>query len=604
MKFIKNLWCQKVLPLVYDNSLSYYEVLCKLKAKINEIIEWINNHSDGDTFVTKADGTDLVNETYVDVYGRNYYNGYSGQGMCIISINGYDYVVQCMIKDNSNQHIIIRNFETGEIWVEKDFTELGHANSVCTDGECIYVATSGGGSTVYNVVKLDYELNVLSTYSLGENISPYGIAYNKGKFYILGANNACWVTKDFINFDDTLFVPKRENVIAQGFVADDNYLYIPRGNWYSNFNQNKSCVNLIDVCDHDMNFIKTIYVMCYTEIEEFEFLKDGSVLFASNTASSAVYLRGNIYPTTVNIKSDNNRYTNGYVTNQFTVQYYVDENTTNFRQDGSLEYPLSSIYMISNCASFYVTGLEIIMLSDITAPNLGYSGSLINVLKIVGNGHTLKTNLSIRNGVMINLDNVVIKNNGTYAIDALFAKSCYINNCTVDLTNNTGGIRMQGTLLQTENIKFINCGNKVVMYCINGGGVRVFKGLTDDGGYYNITNNFYTTNDDCTPHLNHLFKVGCGNSVLRLCDGLMNLDNTKWTSIDEICVPAVYNVTGFGGMPNDYDGHTLEITRLSNNGLIAKLYDTTLNGYYMRVIRVAESEIPTAFGEWKYYSVG
>lgn len=25
-----NLWCQKVLPLVYDDSLSYYEVICKL----------------------------------------------------------------------------------------------------------------------------------------------------------------------------------------------------------------------------------------------------------------------------------------------------------------------------------------------------------------------------------------------------------------------------------------------------------------------------------------------------------------------------------------------------------------------------------------------
>lgn len=31
-------YCQKVLPAVYDDSLSYYEVLCKLGAKINELI--------------------------------------------------------------------------------------------------------------------------------------------------------------------------------------------------------------------------------------------------------------------------------------------------------------------------------------------------------------------------------------------------------------------------------------------------------------------------------------------------------------------------------------------------------------------------------------
>lgn len=32
-------WCQKVLPLVYDNSLSYYEVLCKVVEYINNLIE-------------------------------------------------------------------------------------------------------------------------------------------------------------------------------------------------------------------------------------------------------------------------------------------------------------------------------------------------------------------------------------------------------------------------------------------------------------------------------------------------------------------------------------------------------------------------------------
>lgn len=36
-------WCQKVIPLVYDDSLSYYEVLCKVKEKLNEVITQINN---------------------------------------------------------------------------------------------------------------------------------------------------------------------------------------------------------------------------------------------------------------------------------------------------------------------------------------------------------------------------------------------------------------------------------------------------------------------------------------------------------------------------------------------------------------------------------
>lgn len=31
-------WCQPVLPAVYDDSLSYYEVICKLTDKINELV--------------------------------------------------------------------------------------------------------------------------------------------------------------------------------------------------------------------------------------------------------------------------------------------------------------------------------------------------------------------------------------------------------------------------------------------------------------------------------------------------------------------------------------------------------------------------------------
>ena len=46
-------WCQKVLPLVYDESLSYYEVLCKTADYVNNLIK------DVKTFNEKLDGYDL-----------------------------------------------------------------------------------------------------------------------------------------------------------------------------------------------------------------------------------------------------------------------------------------------------------------------------------------------------------------------------------------------------------------------------------------------------------------------------------------------------------------------------------------------------------------
>lgn len=41
-KFIGRPYCYKILPLVYDDSISYYEFLCKILKKVNEIIEDLN----------------------------------------------------------------------------------------------------------------------------------------------------------------------------------------------------------------------------------------------------------------------------------------------------------------------------------------------------------------------------------------------------------------------------------------------------------------------------------------------------------------------------------------------------------------------------------
>lgn len=45
-------WCNPILPLVYDDSLSYYETLCRVSQKLNEVIDTVNNfYSDLDAIV-------------------------------------------------------------------------------------------------------------------------------------------------------------------------------------------------------------------------------------------------------------------------------------------------------------------------------------------------------------------------------------------------------------------------------------------------------------------------------------------------------------------------------------------------------------------------
>ena len=52
--------CFHVLPLVYDQSLSYYEVLCKVTSKLNEVIEYVVNN-------LEMYLQEIVNEAFVDV---------------------------------------------------------------------------------------------------------------------------------------------------------------------------------------------------------------------------------------------------------------------------------------------------------------------------------------------------------------------------------------------------------------------------------------------------------------------------------------------------------------------------------------------------------
>lgn len=47
-------WCFKVLPLVYDDSLSYYEVLCKVVEKLNEVIDQYSATGETITELQKA----------------------------------------------------------------------------------------------------------------------------------------------------------------------------------------------------------------------------------------------------------------------------------------------------------------------------------------------------------------------------------------------------------------------------------------------------------------------------------------------------------------------------------------------------------------------
>ena len=127
--FIKNnpfrFWCQKVLPLVYDDSLSYYELLCKVVCKLNEMAENQNNLSDE----IKAVANDL-NDFKTQVPGmieakvEEWLNNYITTHGLVNSVNGMTGVVTLTAADvgaiaNVNESVKNNNIAGGAVTTEK-----------------------------------------------------------------------------------------------------------------------------------------------------------------------------------------------------------------------------------------------------------------------------------------------------------------------------------------------------------------------------------------------------------------------------------------------------------------------------------------------------
>lgn len=115
-------WCQKVLPLVYDDSLSYYEILCKVVKYINNLIEnqkelsneLINLQKEIDVIQKWIDDFDT---SYVEQIIKNYI-----ATMIFVEITDAGYIVYNIPKEWSRI-----TFNTTELDIHLDLQpEYGH----------------------------------------------------------------------------------------------------------------------------------------------------------------------------------------------------------------------------------------------------------------------------------------------------------------------------------------------------------------------------------------------------------------------------------------------------------------------------------------------
>lgn len=127
--FIKNnpfrFWCQKVLPLVYDDSLSYYELLCKVVGKLNELAENQNNLSDEIKAVAKdLDDFKAQVPGMVEAKVEEWLNNYIATHGLVNSVNGMTGVVTLTAANvgaiaNVNGSVKNNNIADGAVTAEK-----------------------------------------------------------------------------------------------------------------------------------------------------------------------------------------------------------------------------------------------------------------------------------------------------------------------------------------------------------------------------------------------------------------------------------------------------------------------------------------------------
>lgn len=108
-------WCYKVLPLVYDDSLSYYEVLCKLVAKVNDLISITNQIPDA--IANSYKDTDAINSVLQKILSdvKNSISMHDEKSSTTVTTN---YKAGDLVWQNDKLYRVLKNVETGDKWID------------------------------------------------------------------------------------------------------------------------------------------------------------------------------------------------------------------------------------------------------------------------------------------------------------------------------------------------------------------------------------------------------------------------------------------------------------------------------------------------------
>ena len=207
-------WCQKVLPLVYDDSLSYYELLCKVVSKLNEVItnenslnesftelkNWVENYFDSTDFQEK------VNKKLDEMAKDGTLNE-------IINFEKYDELQENIIDLQKN----LTTFEKKAITSEStDYVGMGQLT------EEVKQALTGSSTPVVGV-------NAVNTSNIVDNaVDNTKISPESRSVYLNRLNSYARLNTE----NKTLTIKVSGLISGLSFNADEQTLSVPEGNSY------------------------------------------------------------------------------------------------------------------------------------------------------------------------------------------------------------------------------------------------------------------------------------------------------------------------------------------------------------------------------------
>ena len=198
-------WCQKVLPNVYDDSLSYYEYLCKLNEYLNEVIEQINtltdNMEDYETDLTAQWTTYRDNLTAQWTETKNYIDNYFNNLNVQTEINNK---LDQMVEDGTLDAIIVPILNQYEATIDGIIAEQNQkitnieGDITSLDDRVTAIANLPEGSTTGDAELID----IRTPYSQFNSNSAFANAGNSVRGQIAQLSNIVQFTKD--NFNELL----------------------------------------------------------------------------------------------------------------------------------------------------------------------------------------------------------------------------------------------------------------------------------------------------------------------------------------------------------------------------------------------------------------